>query len=90
MLDLLKTSGLLYLIFSVMMSIIFFSKADVNIILLITVPIGIVFQGLIVLIICFALSRIIENMNSQKGSSWLDDKVWKKIIWKYHELHNHL
>ena len=69
MLDLLKTSGLLYLIFSVMMSIIFFSKADVNIILLITVPIGIVFQGLIVLIICFALSRIIENMNSQKGSS---------------------
>lgn len=67
MLDLLKTTGLLYLIFSVMMSIIFFSKADVNIILLITIPIGIVFQGIITLIICFALSRIIEHLNSIKG-----------------------
>lgn len=68
MLDLLKTSGLLYLIFSVMLAIIFFSKADVNIVLLITVPLGIVFQGLIVLIICFALSRIIDNLNSLKGN----------------------
>jgi uncharacterized membrane protein len=75
MLDLLKTAGLLYLIFSAMLAIIFFSKADVNIILLITVPIGIVFQGMIVLIICFALSRIIENLNSLKGSGGFGESV---------------
>jgi hypothetical protein len=75
MLDLLKTAGLLYLIFSTMLAIIFFSKAEVGIILMITVPIGIIFQGLIVSIICFALSRIIENLNMIKGSGEYSGKA---------------
>ena len=62
MLDLLKAAGFLYVIFSFMLSIIFFSKADVSYILLITVPLGIVFQGLIILLICFALSKILEDV----------------------------
>lgn len=75
MLDLLKTAGLLYLIFSTMLAIIFFSKAEVGIILMITVPLGIIFQGLMVLIICFALSRIIENLNMLKGGGEYSEKV---------------
>ncbi len=66
MLDVLKAAGFLYVIFSFMLSIIFFSKAHVNYILLITVPLGIVFQGLIILLICFALSRILETLNTIK------------------------
>lgn len=67
MFDLLRAAGFLYLVFSFLLAIIFFSKAEVNFILLITVPLGIVFQGLMILLVCFALSKIIDELDKMKG-----------------------
>ncbi len=66
MLDLIKTASFIYVIFSAFVSIIFFSKAEVNFLLLLTIPIIIVFQSLMVLLICFALCKILENMGYGK------------------------
>jgi hypothetical protein len=51
--DLLKTTGFLYVIFSAFLAVVFFSKSDLNFLLLISVPLVIVGHSLIILLIMF-------------------------------------
>lgn len=66
--DTLKISGLLYLVFSCLLSVVFFSRAEVHFLLLLIIPIVIAFQSFMVLLICYALSKIIDQID-QKSSS---------------------
>jgi hypothetical protein len=63
--DLLKTAGFLYVIFSAFLAIIFFSKSDLNFLLLLSIPLVIVGHSLIILLLCFAVAKIIDGIDEK-------------------------
>jgi len=67
--DLLKTAGFLYVIFSGFLAIVFFSKSDENFLLLVSVPLVIVGHSLIILLMCFALGKILEDINDRNANN---------------------
>ena len=64
--DLLKTTGFLYVIFSAFLAVVFFSKSDLNFLLLVSIPLVIVGHSLIILLLCFAVGRIIDELDEKK------------------------
>jgi hypothetical protein len=63
--DLLKITGFLYVIFSAFLAVVFFSKADTNFLILISVPLLLMGHSLIILLVCFALGKILDNINDK-------------------------
>ena len=64
--DLLKTTGFLYVIFSTFLAVVFFSKSDLNFLLLISVPLVIVGHSLIILLLCFAVGKILDDIDEKR------------------------
>ena len=63
--DLLRTAGFLYVIFSAFLAVVFFSKSDLNFMLLLSVPLVIVGHSLIILLLCFAVGKIIDGIDEK-------------------------
>jgi hypothetical protein len=64
MTDLIKITSVIYLILSFFLSIVIFSKGEMNILLLVIIPAVIIFHGFMILLLSFALCKIIEELKS--------------------------